>query len=289
MWVTGPLLSSEMEGFDSRLYKAINGDDGGTWAPTDKIILGGAGLKCTVLTELADVTASGDVTVQGETDLQDDVAVGGDLDVAGALEVLGLTSLRDDTTVDADLQVNETLTVLGASDLQGALDVGGAMEVLGTTSLRDDVVIDAELQVNEAVVLGDTLSVAGAMQVGGALTLLGAVGINQPVTPTGSGRVRAKSVLGADANTTYSAGTAQRVHVTGLTSTTRTYTIDTTGASDGDTINFSTTMVSKLIVLDVQGGNPQTLSLQSALTNGYNWVELTYISGGWHVTAGVIN
>lgn len=40
---------SEFEAFDAAQYSAINGDDGGTWAPTSRIILGGEGLEMRAL------------------------------------------------------------------------------------------------------------------------------------------------------------------------------------------------------------------------------------------------
>jgi hypothetical protein len=39
------LFASEMEDLDGKLFKAINGDEGGSWTPSSQIVLGGAGLK----------------------------------------------------------------------------------------------------------------------------------------------------------------------------------------------------------------------------------------------------
>lgn len=41
------LTSADMQFFDQNLYKAINGDDGGIWAPTSKIAIGGSGMGVT--------------------------------------------------------------------------------------------------------------------------------------------------------------------------------------------------------------------------------------------------
>lgn len=41
---TTALLPSELEALDEALFKALNADDGGAWAPTDPIEIGGAGV-----------------------------------------------------------------------------------------------------------------------------------------------------------------------------------------------------------------------------------------------------
>jgi hypothetical protein len=47
-WVSLTTVSpSEFEAFDAYTFSAINGDDGGTWAPTDPIVIGGDGLSVT--------------------------------------------------------------------------------------------------------------------------------------------------------------------------------------------------------------------------------------------------
>lgn len=40
-----PVLASEFADLDRKTFKAINGDEGGTWAPTSPIAIGGAGLE----------------------------------------------------------------------------------------------------------------------------------------------------------------------------------------------------------------------------------------------------
>ncbi len=44
---TSDLLSAEMAVFDTQLFKAINGDGGGTWAPSAVITIGGSGMDVT--------------------------------------------------------------------------------------------------------------------------------------------------------------------------------------------------------------------------------------------------
>jgi hypothetical protein len=62
-WTNGStLLATEMASFDTALFKAVNGDDGGTWAPANQIILGGSGLSVTGASAFSNITAA---TVNG--------------------------------------------------------------------------------------------------------------------------------------------------------------------------------------------------------------------------------
>ena len=54
-WIPGPVLSTELWAFDQAQYRAINGDEGGTWAPSAQIIIGGSGLYVTGEARLADM------------------------------------------------------------------------------------------------------------------------------------------------------------------------------------------------------------------------------------------
>src|SRR5262245_41008030 len=48
MWTDfSVLLASEMAAFDDHQYNSINGDDGGTWAPSSPITVGGSGMHIT--------------------------------------------------------------------------------------------------------------------------------------------------------------------------------------------------------------------------------------------------
>lgn len=56
---TDPALSTfhtELETLDANLYKAVNGDEGGTWAPAAAVIINGAGLRVDGPLSLSNVT-----------------------------------------------------------------------------------------------------------------------------------------------------------------------------------------------------------------------------------------
>jgi hypothetical protein len=59
LWVTGSTITQdELEQLDQAQYEAINGDDGGTWAPAAVITIGGSGLTVTGPARLSDVIAA---------------------------------------------------------------------------------------------------------------------------------------------------------------------------------------------------------------------------------------
>lgn len=82
------ITAAELWAIDQACESAINGDDGGTWAPTDPIILGGSGLQVT-----GDFSATGASLF---TDCQGltltvgsiDIEVGTSIEVAGDINVL---------------------------------------------------------------------------------------------------------------------------------------------------------------------------------------------------------
>jgi hypothetical protein len=76
------LTSAAVQLIDQQLFKAINGDDGGTWAPTSVITLGGAGVHVTgplVADNLSGHVTSGNMLT---------VDVGAALNIAGVQNVL---------------------------------------------------------------------------------------------------------------------------------------------------------------------------------------------------------
>lgn len=76
VYIRGPLAADwpfgsdvddvEFAAFDAAQFKSINGDDGGTWAPTDPIIIGGAGLDLTSTLVLEAGGVGGDTTAYVE-------------------------------------------------------------------------------------------------------------------------------------------------------------------------------------------------------------------------------
>lgn len=106
-WGLLSLLSSAiMAEIDSRIYKAINGDEGGVWAPnTTAIIIGGLGLEVTgpLVANDADIKF---LTVEsgGTVDCQ----VGSIVTLAGATTISGTLAIDVAATVTCDGTVDVT-------------------------------------------------------------------------------------------------------------------------------------------------------------------------------------
>jgi len=102
--IASALTPAELWAFDQAQYKAINGDDGGTWAPSAAITIGGSGLALSG----ANHSVSGTLTVSSGGFLT--VASGADLSVAGDLAVNAGGSMVVNT--------GATLDIFGAVDIE---------------------------------------------------------------------------------------------------------------------------------------------------------------------------
>lgn len=69
-WTDGvdTLTEADLESFEAKMFKSVNGDDGGTWAPAAPIVIGGSGIRLAGAFHLFDSTCL--VTCDGGIDLQ---------------------------------------------------------------------------------------------------------------------------------------------------------------------------------------------------------------------------
>jgi hypothetical protein len=115
-----------MASFDTALFKAVNGDDGGTWAPANQIILGGSGLSVTGASAFSNITAA---TVNGTLT----VANGGFLAIAAGatLDMLtGATATWNGTaaiTFSSTAQLLFTSTSVFSAANGTTVSIGGAV------------------------------------------------------------------------------------------------------------------------------------------------------------------
>lgn len=143
-WVSGTaLFAAELASIDSKTFKAINGDEGGTWAPSSPIVVGGAGMTITMV---------GASTAEGLFVTQTfDSAFGSNAYFRGATQFreTSVTTFREgavlafrtssDTTFEpgsflningstvftGDLTLNNRTTVTGPLDINAAMNFGG--------------------------------------------------------------------------------------------------------------------------------------------------------------------
>lgn len=146
----------EFEAFDANLFKAINGDDGGTWAPAAVITIGGLGL-----------------TVTGPSSLPNcsDIAIdGGTIDLSGAavMTLSGASNLELDSGSFISVNTGSFILVQNGGDLDvksgGEIDIesGGSIVVNsgGVVTVQSGGAISIEGL--SGIVLGASSSISAA-------------------------------------------------------------------------------------------------------------------------------
>lgn len=131
------VLDTEFEDLDQKTSKAINGDDGGAWAPTSQIVIGGSGLRISAASGfVVDNTISATEIDGDHGGVDGDWHVGGALDVDGgmavtagtcAVQALTCTTLHATGTITAsnDINVAGNLNAQSSCALQGLTTVTG--------------------------------------------------------------------------------------------------------------------------------------------------------------------
>lgn len=122
---------AEMGDLDSKTKRAINGDEGGAWAPTDVITIGGDGLEVSgelyatdvqhlIMTGTAgiDVTAASRITIESGAGL--DVDPGGLIAVEGSIVFAGASVLTMLSGAQLTVQGGSEINILATADLDCA-------------------------------------------------------------------------------------------------------------------------------------------------------------------------
>lgn len=281
-------MPAEFDELDQNAFTAINGDDGGIWAPGSVIVIGGAGLEVSGPflssgdSQLGD-SAADDCSIFATLTVGNDATLGSS--AADTIDVLGLfiaetdAEFRGDTSLgNAELDVTTITTLV----------VGFTSEFQGEALFSDGVTFDDPVVFNDDVTLGnaagDAINVVGTLTVdedadfAGVVTAAevaaplgtfdelsvdifvvppgGSFVLNEPMTFTTDGRIPWRLFTGGDAN--------EQILVTdgnvigAALSTGRQYQIDDTGAQNGDWFIFYNDTIYPLDILE-PGGTPATL------------------------------
>lgn len=253
--------ASELASLDAKTYKAINGDEGGTWAPTDPIIIGGGGVE---------VDAPFIVSVSGGAMLVVDSSKArayspngthGFNIVDGGAQALGTWQWA--TGAGATFGSGSTLTVASGA----TASVAGSLSTTGTVSL------------------GGTTTIGGTTTLNGTTTISGAgAALKTALTLSDAGRIAYRAVVGADADTTYSVADVDEVIITGITAA-RAYSVDTAGAVNGSRIRFAVQQdVTTNTVTVTAGTNSAPMCWTGGPPAGIVACEFVYVSGAWRVS-----
>jgi len=263
MWTVSVLLPSELEKFDANLFKAPNFADGGTYAPSGAITVGGAGFVLTTPFQANGTTSFGGLVtfgngaafVHGSISIQ----VTLDSDEAAIFRgnfTLGTTSadtlaVYSTATFQAPVTITDDVVITSGKDLA----VGGTLTVTGATTLGATTIVNAPATFNSGVTLNQ------------------AVTLSNKVTPGIGAYIKKRfTSIGSD-DQLVSIEDYDLVRVTSAT----TLRVDDYG-DDGATIRVINTQNTSLSVK-----TPGGVTLKSLLT--HTWVDLmraTSATYGWH-------
>lgn len=290
-----PLLATECEDLDIKTYKAINGDDGGSWAPAAAIAIGQAGLSLgganhkvvsggtlTCKSGSTLVAESGStVTFQTNVALDAGATVGSGSSItlpsaAGLTAQAGSTvGLQTGCHVTASLDSSCTLAI--GSGCTFSIHADAAADI----TLGDAASFTIAGTCAASIASGATLSCAGTLNVpsGGSVNMAegSLFSFHDVMAPVGKGRVRERvTYLSADANASTDIETTSNVVLpAGVLSADRKLTVGNTGASNGDIMHVQNNDPSRVLSVYQADGTTLIAHTKQANTNPC-WLKLSY-------------
>jgi hypothetical protein len=281
VWNTGVIYAVELADLDAKTVKAPNFDGGGTYAPSDVITVGGAGMT---LTMVGINTAEG-MFVTGTFDS----AFGSNAWFRGntGFRAGSTTSVRDGATwifnsgSSTTFDVGSFLSIYDATC--NSLTAGG----LSTSTIQ--VATSLYMAPDSAASLNGSLSVAQATYLHGEAHFEGTTFVEGTLALTGAGAIQERCAVGANANTTYSVSTVDVVWVNPNDMTASwVYSVDTIGAAEGKKMRFAFFSTSHSYTIEIRiAGSHQLAVLGPGTFPGYfRWVDIQFIDGQWRLVAG---
>ena len=263
LWLTGgALYGTELETIDATLAKCLNGDDGGVWAPTTVIEIGGMGIKIT------------------GGFLADGGSFGGSLNVGGTLSCDGDIYCQG-LQVGAEATFLSDLTCAGAANLD-TLSCANAAHVYGVFTAHNNVYCEVSLTVTSSTTLNGTLTCTSSATFSGAVTMNGNVSFSKPMTPSSQGRVRKRVLTVSDTSDgqTFHVNNYDIVRVAnGLMPANRNFVLGDTGVGEGDVIRFVNESTTYSITIRDTSAN--ILAVIKNSTGVGFWADFCFIGGAW--------
>lgn len=266
------LTSAEMALLDFNAADAMSGT-GGTYALEEDMVIGG-GVGITWDFELP-------VNFNDDVDVIAQLYVSGTTTIDAPLDVLDDATFSADAIFDADVYLNGT-----------ALLVQSQAVFLDSVTFDDDVTADSNAYLDGFVRIGGATpvgedfvcnSVAGFYD---TVIIDGGMDLRDTLITSGAGRISARrtqrQVAGADANASYAVTAYDHVYVpAGTLTADKNYTIDDTGAVNGDRMEFSTRDTAFAISIRRPGGT-QIGSIKFA-TGLYRSMIAERVAGVWDI------
>lgn len=271
------LYAAEMAQIDNKTFKAINGDDGGTWAPGSPIVVGGAGMTVALV---GASTAEG-FFVTGTFDV--DAAANAYFRGATQFREGSVTTFRD--TSSLTFREGSTTTFEDGS----FFNVDAASVFTGDLTLNNRTTVTGPLNINNALNIGTTSSVSFAS--GSDTNFLDGSIVNYnhgcdltfatPLKFVGTARIRREAGIITASTSSISPLDATVFFARNLTADT-TVQIANDGI-DGDELFISTnTNLYRLVVKDPAGSVITQLRYESGIKQA---AFMKKISGTWEVLA----
>lgn len=292
-WSTIPVSYAEMADLDAKTFKAVNGDDGGTWAPASAIVIGGAGL-----TVAGQFSADGAAVFSGDVSLLNGVAIFGPITVDTDVTAFfgGPVTCGQSLTVNGAAQFNSPAVFANDATFQGGLAAFGPITVDTdvTAFFGGPVTCSQTLTVNGAATFtaglnsgGDIIAAAG-ISVGTTLNVGGVTTLNAPLVWAGNGRPLARQYFGPDSNANISIANGNTIIP--VTSTSRTYTWLDTGAQDTDWFEIGAGSVVNSLLLSMPAGTvPGVFFNISSISGQYGYAKFVRFGGVWRLMGMAIN
>lgn len=237
------LASDDMERLDASQAKAVDGVGGGTYAPSSKIVINGAGLQTNSLTVTGTLSLLGNTTIGNAS-----------IDALSVLATSTFSSpvtLNDQLVVNADQQLYGGLFIHSVGALVASCDVTLGDNDTRTITVNGTATFNAPITANDTVELWSDFTVhsAGTSLLKGNVTLgddtsktlsIGAA-LNTLLNLTDAGRVPLSwGGLTPATGHTFHAGDGQIFNATPSNSGPITYSLSASGAVPGDVMIFYT-------------------------------------------------
>jgi hypothetical protein len=158
---TPAVLAAEFWSLDNQVYKAINGDDGGTWAPSSAITIGGSGISVTGPAEFSDIQTA---EFNGPANFNDNMT----LDSAATFSLSGASTIELGSGTRINVNSGAFIDIESGADLDvksgGEIDIenGGSIVVTsgGVVTVQSGGAISIEGL--SGIVLGASSSISAA-------------------------------------------------------------------------------------------------------------------------------
>lgn len=240
-WISGvPMATGEAEAFDGNLAKAIDGDGGGTYAPSTQIIIGGSGFKVTgafdvsgaaAFTGTVECKAGLSVTTAGTFSCSRAGTFSNGLTVstAGSFTCSRPATFSDGLAIDTagDFTCSRPFTLTNVMTTDHLIHADAGVLAFGVTSTG-------------AVQFNTTLNVDGNATFNAYAYLNGRTFLAERLVLSGLGRLAYRTTTPANANVTLGVDTVDEIFLSESTGGGGyTVTISTTAALPGSRIRIS--------------------------------------------------